>query len=346
MTAFYVSFILLSSICIIVQGRIEYKNEFNLFPYLNKSWIYMLDENNNPVKAYFTLPQQYKRIKNLEESVDFSLFTREQPNGISIVEAIELGDTSFDPKKPTKMITHGWLSSGTADTCVTIRDGYLKSSDVNVIVMDWSDIADNYFYIKPMLAVPDVADYYAQFISDLIEERKVDPKDIHLVGHSLGAHISGLVSYRLNGTKLGRVTGLDPAYPGFGYINIHGERISENSADFVDVIHSCGNFLGLMGPIGHADFYPNGGTMPQPGCHYNLLEACSHGRSWQFYADSLNNPDMPFYAVQCNEWEQFENKECNKTEMIVMGANTPTSARGKYYLKTRAESPFSMGEDM
>lgn len=34
----------------------------------------------------------------------------------------------------------------------------------------------------------------------------------------------------------------------------------------MDVIHTAGETFGVMQPIGHADFYPNDGMSPQPGC--------------------------------------------------------------------------------
>lgn len=37
-------------------------------------------------------------------------------------------------------------------------------------------------------------------------------------------------------------------------------------AAFVDVIHTDGGIFGFPNPLGHADFYPNGGKPPQPGC--------------------------------------------------------------------------------
>lgn len=64
------------------------------------------------------------------------------------------------------------------------------------------------------------------------------------------------------------VSGLDPAYPGFELLSAFtGGRLEATDADFVDVIHTCGGALGLLDPVGQADFYPNGGTPMQPGCN-------------------------------------------------------------------------------
>ena len=58
--------------------------------------------------------------------------------------------------------------------------------------------------------------------------------------------------------------GLDPAGPLFPDNPV--KRMDAADAEFVDVIHTCGNVLGYAEPIGHVDFYPNGGTCIQPGC--------------------------------------------------------------------------------
>lgn len=60
--------------------------------------------------------------------------------------------------------------------------------------------------------------------------------------------------------------GLDPAGPGFEYVTLQSDRLDSTDAQFVDVIHTAVGTLGYAAPIGVVDFYPNGGTPPQPGC--------------------------------------------------------------------------------
>ena len=59
-----------------------------------------------------------------------------------------------------------------------------------------------------------VASYLAQFINSLVE-LGADPRSIHIVGHSLGAHLAGFAG-RLLRPRVGRITALDPAGPCFG----------------------------------------------------------------------------------------------------------------------------------
>lgn len=69
-------------------------------------------------------------------------------------------------------------------------------------------------------------------------------------------------------------TGLDAAGPYFENTD-PVVRLDPTDADFIDVIHTDTQPFYLLGfgiemPIGHVDFYPNGGIQ-QPGCG-NLLE--------------------------------------------------------------------------
>lgn len=59
--------------------------------------------------------------------------------------------------------------------------------------------------------------------------------------------------------------GLDPAYPLYVFSG-PSARLTASDAKFVDIIHTDGGVLGYPWAIGHADFFPNGGTPLQPGC--------------------------------------------------------------------------------
>lgn len=70
-------------------------------------------------------------------------------------------------------------------------------------------------------------------------------------------------------------SGLDPAFPGYQDVS-HFGKLSTEDAKFVDVIHTCGGALGIMDPIGHVDFYPNGGSNPMPGCEGFWVSLLAH----------------------------------------------------------------------
>lgn len=43
--------------------------------------------------------------------------------------------------KPLILVTHGWLVDGSGPATQLIKDAYLDTHDVNVIVVDWRQIA-------------------------------------------------------------------------------------------------------------------------------------------------------------------------------------------------------------
>lgn len=66
-------------------------------------------------------------------------------------------------------------------------------------------------------------------------------------------------------------------------------RLDAGDANYVEATHTNGPTLliagaGIGAPIGHADFFANGGRS-QPGC---FLNSCSHSRAVEYYSKSCN----------------------------------------------------------
>lgn len=73
-----------------------------------------------------------------------------------------------------------------------------------------------------------------------------------------------------------------------------------------------------------------------------ILETCSHGRSWRYFAESINS-EVPFVGYPCPTWMDYmENKECNGGTAF-MGEPAKPTTKGKFYLKTSESYPFAVG---
>jgi hypothetical protein len=147
----------------------------------------------------------------------------------------------------------------------------LSTIDGNIISVDWEDLARGPFYNQAKENAKITGYSLGHFIKYMMKNAGATPRNMHCIGFSLGAHICGFAGkILLASKKLGRITGLDPALPLFHY-DRPDERLNIDDANFVDVIHTSGGFIGFDEPLGHADFYPNDGTSSQPGCGVDLF---------------------------------------------------------------------------
>lgn len=109
----------------------------------------------------------------------------------------------------------------------------------------------------------------SEVILDWVDEG-LDIEKFHIVGHSLGAQMAGLIGRNAHRksegeTQIIRITGLDPAFPAF-YPPIGATPINKHDAVFVDIIHTDAWIYGAPKSTGTVDFWPNGGKTLQPGC--------------------------------------------------------------------------------
>lgn len=301
-------------------------------------------------------------LSSLPESPDrvgtkFMLYTRDNPNKADIITYQSIG-SYYDPLKPTKFIVHGFLHNAIKDWVIDIKNSLLREGDYNVIGVDWSK-GNGPLYTQATANTQVVGAEIARFVNRMVLRHGSKASDFHIIGHSLGSHVAGYAGKRIEG--LGRITGLDPAGPYFENTDVI-VRLDSSDALFVDVIHSDGAAhlqlgLGLMQPLGHVDFYPNGGK-DQPDCPATsgkilgaffgalLLSediltdttACSHMASVYFFIDSINNKECTYHGFQCPSYKDFEDgkctrcsKGCNRKGHLASSDND----FGSLYLKTQ-----------
>lgn len=252
-------------------------------------------------------------------------------------------DKSLTKNAFFRFIIHGWNNNGQSDVNVVIRRAYLQRGNFNVIVVDWGVGANTINYIAARNRVDSVGSVVSQMIRLLNEVTQVNPRDIIVTGHSLGAHASGFVGKNLQGDmRLGSIVALDAAFPLFN-IDQPAQRVAITDADYVESMHTNAGLLGFDRPLGHANFYPNWGRS-QPGCGVDVTGNCAHGRAYDYFGESIVT-NVGFWARQCASYDDILNQSCTASgvDRKMGGEPVENQARGVYWLTTNRNSPFATG---
>ncbi|XP_014275639.1 pancreatic lipase-related protein 2 [Halyomorpha halys] len=271
--------------------------------------------------------------------VQFHLYTKENPKvsqRLYLNDSLALNSSNYNFKDQTKFIVHGFFNDINSETIQAIKNNFLNQSSegYNVIGVDWSYYT--YIYTNVLYKAKGVGKIIGEMVDFLVlQGSKLE--DMHLIGHSLGAQACGFAGASLNKRKVARISGLDPALPGFDVAKPE-DRLDAQDAQFVDCIHTCGGNLGIFDPICTADYYPNGGQ-EQPGCSWFDFGSCNHGRSHQFFAESIIE-SHEFPAQSCLSMD-FGKGEC-VDKGALMGYPATKRFIGIFYSVTNSEYPFSM----
>ncbi|KFB39372.1 AGAP000210-PA-like protein [Anopheles sinensis] len=277
-----------------------------------------------PIALY---PEEPSKI-----DVRFAVFNggnRTYPKFLNIDDPDTAHTSGINPDGTIYFVTHGFLESGKTKWIQRMLNLLLdKDPRSTVIVIDWGK-GSNPPYNQACANIRLVGAITAHIIHMIHEELGMKNLDkLHMIGHSLGSHLSGYTGYTLQanfGLRLGRITGLDPAELAFTETD-ELVRLDPSDAKFVDVIHSDATpfvpkiGLGLYEPIGHVDFYPNGG-FNQPGCRRDFWKqpntrfvsemfqffSCSHSRAYLYFIESITNPVS---TVACSSYDKYNAGEC------------------------------------
>ncbi|KAK6179697.1 hypothetical protein SNE40_012002 [Patella caerulea] len=341
------SVILLVFTCVCVQGwlfkkrEVCYGNDYGCFEeYENTK---KLPESPEKIGLRLVLNNRQKPDINNPDYLD--------PNDINIIS-----NSAYNGAKKLVLIIHGFQGSSDDKWVRDMVKELLLVDDVNIVGVDWEHGAKRIDYHQAVANTRLVGKMVSNFLKVAHTAMGTSYSDMHIVGHSLGAHIAGYAGKDTPGLR--RITGLDPAGPCF---KNYGAliRLDPTDALFVDVIHTDDEELIRLGlgigiPVGHADFYPNGGK-DQPGCSYQEtswlkqlllngvgeitdLVACNHMRAVYLYTASMNK--CSFVSSLCSSYSAYTNGECNMASATMGYWLNTINQEGKYYLITGSVEPY------
>ncbi|EAT40011.1 AAEL008222-PA [Aedes aegypti] len=282
-------------------------------------------------------------------NVTFYLLTSSNQNTstkLTTGDIRSLRKSSFNSSNPTRIIVHGFCNCHLSEFCVTTRQKLLEHpQQYNVITMSWPSGKWILSYWTARWRIVPASQILAKFIDFLHSDGGMKLQDLYLVGHSLGAHLSGLAGKLVTSGKVGTIVGLDPAKPEFD-VGKPDERLAITDASYVEVIHTNGKRLGLYEPIGHSDFYPNGGVN-QPGClPWWFGASCAHGRAWELYAESIESK-LGFWSTLCSSLDKVRDTGCRSPKAKLKMGGDPIIQKGSGILtvQTNAKAPYASCAD-
>ncbi|XP_058587281.1 ADP-ribosylarginine hydrolase isoform X5 [Neofelis nebulosa] len=255
--------------------------------------------------------QNANLLQGTNLKVQFLLFTPLDPScGQLVQESSDIQKSGFNASLGTKLIIHGFRALGTKPSWIDKFIGaLLQAANANVIAVDWV-YGSTGIYFSAVQNVVKLGLEISCFLKKLLV-LGVSKSSIHIIGVSLGAHVGGVVGYFYEG-QLGRITGLDPAGPEYTRASLE-ERLDPGDALFVEAIHTDTDNAGIRIPVGHVDYFVNGGQ-DQPGCPtfihagYSYL-ICDHMRAVYLYISALEN-SCPLMAFPCANYKAFLAGKC------------------------------------
>ncbi|XP_076241682.1 phospholipase A1-like [Calliopsis andreniformis] len=283
------------------------------------------------------------------KSISFVAYTRNQPNG----QVVNIDDKDIffckdGPTKPLGILIHGFVTEVNNSDFLNLVNTWLHKEDRIILNVNWDQaacagglsIVNTFAYESAVLNVPSVGELVAKFVTRLVNQCDVKVNETVVMGHSLGAHVSGFAGkaiQQLTQQKFKMIVGLDPAGPSF-WTKGCDHRLCITDANFVQVYHTSADY-GRLQPIGDVDLYFHGGIV-QPKCITQI--ACSHNRAVTYAANSINDPNC-YVGVpwQLNSTKIDNFRNCEPSTCAYAGLNAVNEAvRGTFYVNVNSQEPY------
>ncbi|KAL4716556.1 hypothetical protein ACJJTC_010220 [Scirpophaga incertulas] len=276
--------------------------------------------------------------QNVGKEVTFHLYTRTNPtvSQVLVADPNVIMTSTFGATVRTIITIHSEGDSF-VDFNSNVVQAHLQAENVNVLTVDWRHLAKT--YTGGLATINDCANAVSEFVNILRSFFSYQPSQIRIVGYGLGAYVAGVAARQING-DISHIVALDPSFHGWTH---HPDRLGPDAASLVEVIHTSAGVRGYDRPLGHIDFYANGGVQ-QPACGSDAL--CSQRYSYIYYAESItaaaSTDAAKFVGTACDNYQDAMKLTCSGDRNVVFGGTgTKPVTSGIYYFRTRSSAPFA-----
>jgi len=126
---------------------------------------------------------------------------------------------SFNKNWPTVLYAHGFTEHFNRVSVQTVKNAYMQRGGFNYIVIDWSAFSGGIYFLTTIPKLYEVGLSTGKYLMQFLDAGYPISR-VHLIGHSLGGELSGLIGRTLRFESRGRyvlprITALDPAGPDF-----------------------------------------------------------------------------------------------------------------------------------
>lgn len=256
--------------------------------------------------------------------------------------------TSYDKNKQFIMFVGGFTSAINQDIEEQMRDAYKTYPNSYFMIPDHSAYTYNAggtgikSYERSVTYVHFIGKAIGQLLADL-NQGGLSPKNIHLVGHSLGGQIVGHAGAKFlnaTGENIARITALDPAGPCFTTSSVE-DQVRSGVAEHVDIYHCNSGALGSSSLLGDVDFVINKRGEVQPTCNAPMIPelfdssraaSCSHRYCIDVWTSTVKYSNI-FPAYRCDSYDNINTEVCI-TDKTIAGSANPGTEKGVFYFST------------
>ena len=318
------------------------------------------------VKVNFNIWGKERIVQSTPSTLGVDDSALRSANPVGLLDINQPFGTTAD--KNTYVIIHGFQNQGgnekidtggnqnnqfIPETWMSERAKALRERepDANIILVDWEDGAKPALglniYNEAATNTREVGDQLAQYL----KARNLDPNKIELMGHSLGAHVSGFAGAKykeLTGNELNRIAGLDPAGPNFetretgNFTTVisrgvftrlpvlepvpPSDRLDPDDAKRVVVLHTS-KALGHDDAIGDFDIFVNWNDPFQPG-KSSFVD--NHGYANELYTELIKRKNFPQKDGKKLDLERLYSSEIGRIDAVTNRQDLTGFTKGNF----------------